>query len=72
MITGNMIIADVIRNHPETVAVFKKFGLDCNECQIAAFGKVEYGAKVHQVDIQTLLDELNRAVLPPKDKPGLQ
>jgi len=72
MITGTMIIEDVIRNYPETVAVFKKFGLDCNECQIAAFGKVEHGANVHQVDIQILLEELNRAVLPSKDKPVLQ
>ena len=71
MITGNMIIQDVIRNHPETVAVFKNFGLDCNECQIAAFGKVEYGAKVHEVDIQALLDELNKTIAD-KGKPELQ
>lgn len=61
MITRDMIIEDVMRNHPATIAVFRRFGLDCNECQIAAFEEVERGADVHAVDVQTLLDELNKA-----------
>jgi hybrid cluster-associated redox disulfide protein len=46
MITKDMIIADVIRRHPETIEVFQKFGLSCMECQIA--------------DLEDLLRELNR------------
>lgn len=60
MITKDMIIADVIRNHPETIAVFQKFGLSCRECQIADFEEVEHGAGVHEVDLEQLLTELNK------------
>ncbi len=60
MITKDMIIADVIRNHPETIAVFQKFGLSCRECQIADFEEVEHGAGVHEWDLEQLLAELNK------------
>lgn len=60
MITKNMKIADVIRSFPETVAVFEQFGLACRECQIADYEEVEHGADVHQVDLDDLLEELNR------------
>ena len=33
-----------------------------NECQIAAYEKVEHGAGVHKVNIDELLEELNRAI----------
>lgn len=62
MITRNMKIEEICRNYPETIAVFKEFGLDCNECQIAAFEDVEHGASVHKVDIEKLLNKLNAVI----------
>lgn len=62
MITRDMTIGDVIRKHPETIAVFRRFGLNCNECQIANLEEVEHGAGVHHVDVDQLLAELNRIV----------
>ncbi len=62
MITRDMTIEDVIRKHPETIPVFRKFGLDCMECQIAVLEAVEHGAGVHHVDVEKLLDQLNAAV----------
>lgn len=62
MITKDMIIEEVMRQYPETIAIFKRFGLDCNECQIAAFEEVGRGAGVHAVDVEALLNELNRAI----------
>ncbi len=62
MITKEMTIEDVIRRHPETVAVFRRFGLSCMECQIAQFEALEYGAGVHKVDVEQLLQELNKAI----------
>lgn len=59
MITRDMIIADVIRRHPETLAVFKRFGLECYECQIADLETLEHGAGVHKVRIEELLEALN-------------
>ncbi len=60
MITRDMTIEEVIRRYPGTIPVFRRFGLDCMECQIAAFEAVEHGAGVHQVDVAELLAELNR------------
>jgi hybrid cluster-associated redox disulfide protein len=57
-----MTIEDVIRKYPETVGVFRKFGLDCMECQIAAFEAVEHGAGVHHVNVEKLVEELNKAI----------
>jgi hybrid cluster-associated redox disulfide protein len=62
MITRDMFIEEVIQKYPETIAVFKKFGLDCNECQIAAYEEVEHGAGVHSINVDTLLAELNRVI----------
>lgn len=62
MITRDMTIEEVIRRYPETIPVFKKFGLDCMECQIASFEAVEHGAGVHQVNVERLLEELNKAI----------
>lgn len=62
MIDRNMTIEEIMRRYPQTIAVFKRFGLDCNECQIAAYEAVEHGAGVHKVNIDELLTELNRVI----------
>ncbi len=62
MIHPGMTIEEVIRKYPATIPVFKKFGLNCMDCQIAEFEAVEHGAGVHQVDLAVLLTELNRAI----------
>jgi len=62
MIRRDMTIEEIIRRYPQTVTIFKKFGLDCTECQIAAYEAVEHGAGVHKVDVEKLLAELNRVV----------
>jgi hybrid cluster-associated redox disulfide protein len=62
MLTGEMTIGEIIRQHPETLKVFEKFGLDCYECQIADFEALDHGAGVHKIDVAELLNELNRVV----------
>ncbi|MDT8440788.1 MAG: DUF1858 domain-containing protein [Desulfuromonadales bacterium] len=62
MITRDMKIADIISRHPQTIEVFRRFGLECLECQIADFEEVEHGAGVHQVDLDELLAALNAAI----------
>jgi len=62
MITRDMIIADIIRKHPETLAVFRQYRLECYECQIADLETIEHGAGVHKVAIDELLDALNRSL----------
>lgn len=62
MITRDMIIADIIREHPETLPVFKQHRLDCYECQISDLETLEHGAAVHRVSIDELLEALNRSI----------
>jgi hybrid cluster-associated redox disulfide protein len=62
MITKDMTIGEIVRLYPRTLEVFSRFGLDCFECQVADFEKLEHGAGVHQVDVEKLVEELNRIV----------
>lgn len=62
MITREMFIGEIVRLYPETMKVFEKYGLDCFECQIADFEALEHGANVHKVDVDVLLNELNRTI----------
>jgi len=62
MITREMTISDIIAKHPQTIEVFRSFGLDCMECQIADYEEVEHGAGVHNVNIVKLLKALNDAI----------
>jgi hybrid cluster-associated redox disulfide protein len=61
MITKEMKIEDVLRNCPKTIPVFSRFGIDCAECQLSAYENVEHGARVHGIDLNTLLEALNAA-----------
>ena len=62
MITKDMSIADIVREHPETVPVFMSHGLGCIGCAIAQFETLEEGAMVHGIDVEKLLVDLNKAV----------
>ena len=62
MITQEMMIADIISKHPETLSVFKQYNLDCYECQIADIETLGHGAGVHKIDIVQLLASLNSVI----------
>jgi hybrid cluster-associated redox disulfide protein len=59
MITKDMTITEILRRYPETLPVFKRYGLDCYDCQIAEVEDLEHGASVHKVDIDSLISDLN-------------
>ena len=58
-ITKEMSIIDVVQQHPETLEVFQKFGLGCIGCAAARFENLEAGAKVHGIDPEVMVQELN-------------
>lgn len=62
MITRDLTIGDIVRRYPQTLEVFHRHGLDCFDCQIADFEALEHGAGVHKVDVEKLLEDLNRAI----------
>ena len=61
-ITKDMGIMEIVQNHPETVEVFQKFGMGCIGCAAAHFENLEAGAKVHGIDIEELIDALNKVI----------
>ena len=61
-ITKEMSIIDVVQQHPETLEVFQKFGLGCIGCAAARFENLEAGAKVHGIDPEVMVEELNKVI----------
>lgn len=57
-----MTFEEVLSSYPEAAAVFARYGLACPGCCAATFDTVEWGAKVHGVDLQALLRDLNGIV----------
>ena len=62
MIDKEMKIEDVLRRYPQAIPVFERFGIDCAQCQLSEYENLEHGAKVHRIDLPTLLRELNKAL----------
>ncbi|HSA06731.1 MAG TPA: DUF1858 domain-containing protein [Candidatus Gastranaerophilales bacterium] len=58
-ITKDMSILDIVKQYPETFEVFASHGLGCIGCAAARFENLEAGAKVHGLDADKLVEELN-------------
>ena len=61
-ITKEMSIIDIAQQYPESLEVFSRFGLGCIGCAASRYENLEAGAKVHGIDPQILVDELNKAI----------
>lgn len=62
MITKEMTIAAIMHTYPQTLPVFKRYNLDCADCQLAEFEALAHGAQVHRVDVEALLAELHDCI----------
>lgn len=63
VITEEMIIGEVLRRHPESEAVFKKyFGKGCFTCPGSDNEDIAFGAMMHNVDLAAVIAELNAAI----------
>ena len=58
-ITKDMGIIEIVQNYPEALEVFQKYGLGCIGCAAAKFENLEAGAKVHGVDPDQMVKEIN-------------
>lgn len=59
MITKDMKIEEIIRKYPKTLKIFDQYGIDCTTCQLKEFENLEAGAKVHNIDLSAIIDDLN-------------
>lgn len=58
-ITKEMSIIEIIQTCPQAGEVFAKYGLGCIGCAAARYENLEAGAKVHGVDPDQMVEEIN-------------
>lgn len=61
-ITKEMSIADIVKNHPQTIDIFMKHGMGCLGCAAARFENLAQGAMAHGIDPDKLVADLNKGL----------
>ena len=61
-VTKEMGIIEIVQNYPQALEVFAKYGLGCIGCAAARFENLEAGAKVHGVDPEQMVAEINALI----------
>ncbi len=61
-ITKETLISEVLNKNILTKIVFERYGMKCADCSMRKEETVEIGAKAHNVDVETLLYELNKFI----------
>ncbi len=61
-ITKEMGLIEIIQSYPETIEIFQKYGFGCIGCAAARFENLEAGAKVHGIDPDKMVEDLNAVI----------
>ncbi|MDD4600604.1 hypothetical protein SDC9_37314 [bioreactor metagenome] len=61
-ITDDSVISDIIRVYPQTVPVFRSFGMGCLGCPSSTGEPVKQAAEIHGLDLEKLLVALNQVI----------
>lgn len=61
-ITAESIISDIVRIYPQTVPVFRSFGMGCLGCPSATGEAVSKAADIHGLDVNEILTSLNKVI----------
>lgn len=64
-ITRDMIIGDVLQEHPEVIDVLLEIGFHCVGCHVSDFETLEQGLRVHgktEEEIEKVVKDLNEVV----------
>lgn len=61
-LTKDMGIMEVVQQYPQTVEVFANSGMGCIGCAAARFENIEQGASAHGIDVDKLMEALNKAI----------
>ena len=62
VINKEMSIIDIVQNYPQTIDVFRSYGLGCIGCAAARFENLAQGAAAHGIDADALVADLNKAL----------
>jgi hybrid cluster-associated redox disulfide protein len=61
-ITKEMTFGEVLKKYPQTVRTFFEYGMHCFGCHIAVSETIEQGALAHGVNVDQLMEDLNKLV----------
>lgn len=61
VIDADSLVEEVVKDHPETVLVFVRHGLQCVGCSMSPFHTIADSAREHAVALDPLLGALNGA-----------
>lgn len=61
-VTKEMSIIEIVQQYPESLEVFQKYGLGCIGCAAARFENLEAGAKVHGIDPEVMVADINAII----------
>jgi hybrid cluster-associated redox disulfide protein len=61
-ITKEMTFGEVLKKYPQTVKTFFEYGMHCFGCHIAVSETIEQGALAHGVNVDQLMEDLNKLV----------
>ncbi len=60
IVTKTMTIGQVIKKYPRAAFVFIDYGLHCVGCPMALPETIEAAAKLHRIDLEKFLADLNK------------
>lgn len=55
-------ISEVVEKYPNTISVFRNYGMGCFGCSAARLENIEQGAAAHGIDINALITDLNKVI----------
>lgn len=58
-ITKDSTILEALQKHPQARQVFERHGMGCIMCMGAAMETIENGARMHGIDVEALVADLN-------------
>ena len=61
-IEKTMGIVEVVEKWPQTAEILMSFGMGCLGCAAAHFENIEQGALAHGIDVDALIEAMNKAV----------
>ena len=62
LINKSMSISEVISRYPETIPILMKTGMHCIGCPMAMQESLEEGLSAHELNVDKIIDELNKAI----------
>lgn len=60
-VSKDMTLGQVLQSKPSAVQVFLKWGIHCSGCPAASMETVEQGAMMHGINVDDLIEDLNKA-----------